>query len=240
MSEYIVQNFFRKENLLSVSVGQDGLLGFFANNYTTIIAMARSIIDQENETVERKKESFMELEDLREELEFLDRRLSAQGYLDDSDQERYTEVKETIEFHEGEIEREDVIFFRGEPLRMCAEYEFIQKLESNFPGMSIALCEFDRLLRTPISSWIAKGLSFATTPVRIIVGAIVSHTNLGVAGSLIYMLVDHYPDIIKQRMQAEMPSGRPSGYPDHEVDGFSIKERKQEVVKKFHYEKNDN
>lgn len=239
MSDYAVQQFFRKESLLSISLGQDGLLGFFADNYPTVIAMARAIQDQEEKTIDRKRQSYSELEDLRDDLSYYDRILSVTGQLSDSDKERYSEIQMSIEFHEDEIEREDPIFFRGEPLRMCAEYEFLQKLDLNFPGMSIALCEFDRLLRVPFAGWVAKGLGWASTPVRIVVGTILQHTNLGVAGNLIYMLVANYPQIIEQRMQAEMPTGKPVGYPDHEIDGYGIKEKKHEETIKYNYGKKD-
>jgi hypothetical protein len=233
MSDYVVQRFFQDESLLSISLGQDGMLGFFADNYPTLIAMSRAIIDQEELTVGRKQDSLMEIRDLREELTHLDTLLSTQGFLDDDDQSRYAEIKEEIKFHEEELETEDPIFFRGEPLRMCAEYEFLSKMETNFPGIMGALCEFDRLLRIPISGFVKKGLGWATLPLKVVVGAILERSNLGVAGQLIYMLVNNYPDIIKQRMQAEMPTGRPANYPEHEIEGFSIKEKKTENVIKF-------
>ena len=43
MSDNVVQTFFADESLLSVSIGQDGLLGYFASNYSTIIAMYEAI-----------------------------------------------------------------------------------------------------------------------------------------------------------------------------------------------------
>ena len=105
--------------------------------------------------------------------------------------------------------------------------------------MSYALCEFDRLLRVPIANLVAKGFGWVTVPLRWVVGAILQRTNLGVAGNLIYMLVDQYPDIIRARMQAEMPKGRPAGYPEHEIDGFGIKEKKHETVIKYNFRKDN-
>lgn len=239
MSDYAVQKFFQKESLLSTTLGQDGLLGFFADNYPTIIAMARAIHDQEAKTIDRKQDSLQELGDLREDLAHLDQIISNFGGLEDSDQARYNEIQMSIEFHEGELEREDPIFFRGEPLRMCPEYEFLEKMEANFPGMSFALTEFDRLLRVPIARVVAKGFGWATLPLKVVVGAILERTNLGIAGHLIYMLVDTYPEIISSRMHAEMPTGRPSDYPEHEIDGYGIKEKKNEVIIKYKNRKRD-
>ena len=239
MSDYVVQRFFKSESLLSVSLGPDGMLGFFADNYPTIIAMSRAIIDQEEKTIERKQDALEEIGECREELAHLDRLLSSQGFLEDDDQARYAELTMIIKELEDQLDIEDPIFFRGEPLRMCAEYEFLSKVESHFPGMMGAMCEFDRLLRIPISSLVEKGLGWATLPLKIVVGAILERTNLGVAGNLIYMLVNRYPEIVKERMQAEMPSGRPAKYPQHEIDGFTIKEKKKEESIKYKKFKKD-
>ena len=239
MSDYAVAEFFKTESLLEVNLGQDGLLGFFAGNFPTIIAISRSIYDQEQITLERKRESYEDLKDLRDKLNDLDNIITSFGSLSDSDQAKYNELKLDIEHHENELEREDPIFFREEPLRMCAEYEFILKVESNFPGLMFAMTEFDRLLRMPIAGLISRGLGWMTTPLRIIVGMIVQNSNLGIAGNLIYMLVDQYPQLIEARMQAEKPTGRPNGYPDHEVDGYSIKEIKHETRTKHNSSKDD-
>ena len=233
MSEYIVQQFFKQESLLDVSLGTDGLLGYFASNYPTIIAMARSISDQENQTIERKQESYEELQDLRKDLAYLDGLINSFGSLSDSDETRYNEINQLIEFHEAELEREDPIFFRNEPLRMCPEYEFISKMEYSFPGIMAAMVEFDRLLRIPISNLTKRGLGWAMLPLKLVVGAILRRADLGLAGNLIYMLVDQYPDLIRQRMRAEEPSGRPADYPEHEVEGYKVKEIKNEVSVKY-------
>lgn len=239
MSDYVVAEFFKTESLLDVSLGQDGLLGFFASNYPTIIAMSRSINDQEEKTLERKRDSYEELNDLRDSLSHLDSILSSIGRLSDSDQAKYNQLKLEIQFHEDELEREDPIFFRNKPLRMCAEYEFIDKCERNFPGLMFAMTEFDRLLRIPIAGLVSRGLGWVTSPLRIIVGTIVQHSNLGIAGNLIYMLVDQYPQLIEARMQAEKVTGRPADYPEHEVEGYGIKEIKNETVIKYKSEKDN-
>jgi hypothetical protein len=233
MSDHVVAEFFKKESLLEVSLGSDGMLGFFAENYPTIIAMSRSIYDQEELTRERKHHSVLELREKREELSDLDSDLSSHGFLSDPDQASYSQLKLEIEFHEKELEREDDIFFRGDALRMCPEYEFISKVDLNFPGLMFAMTEFDRLLRIPISGLVSRGLGWLTAPLRFVVGTIVQHSNLGIAGQLIYMLVDQYPQLIESRMQAEKPTGRPPDYPQHEVDGYGIKEIKYESVTKW-------
>ena len=238
MSDYVVQRFFAKESLLQVSLGQDGLMGYFTSNYPTIVAMARSIQDQEIETLERKKESYLELQDLRDELEFLDYKLTKQSKLNTADKKRHADLEDEIDFHEKELEREDPIFFRGESLRMCGEYEFITKMNCQLPGLMDALVEFDRLLRLPIAKIAKKGIGWATLPLKTIVGAIISRSDLGVAGNLIYMLVDQYPELIRERMVAEEPSGKPADY-DPELDGYNVKEFKKEKKLIWKHPKDD-
>jgi len=239
MSDYFINEFFKKEKLLDISLGSDGMLGFFADNYPTIIAMSRAINDQTEKTLERKRDSVLELKDLRAELAELDSNKSTHGYLSDPDQSQYNDLKLKIEFHEGELEKEDDVFFRGESLRVCAETEFIVKVEKNFPGLMYAMTEFDRLLRIPISGLVGSGLKWISTPLRIIVGTIIQHANFGIAGQLIYMLVDHYPQLIEQRMLAEEPTGKPAEYEQLEVDGYAVKEIKREVTTKWNSYQDD-
>ena len=239
MSDHVVAEFFKNESLLEVSLGSDGMLGFFADNYPTIIAMSRSIYDQQEMTRERKHQSIFELTGLREDLSELDSALSSHGFLSDPDQAIYNKLKLDIEFHEEELDREDDIFFRGEVLRMCPEYEFISKVDLNFPGLMFAMTEFDRLLRIPISGLVSRGLGWLTSPLRLVIGTIIQHSNLGIAGQLIYMLVDQYPQLIESRMQAEKPTGRPANYPQHEIDGYGVKEIKYENVTKWKQSRKD-
>ena len=208
MSDYVVAEYFKKESLLSVSLGQDGMLGYFATNYSTIIAMYEAIYEQEEETLEKKQQAYEELEDLRNLLSYLDDIISSNGFLNSTEQEQYTDTNMRIEENESILEKEDVVFFRSEPLRMCAEYEFISKAEGRFPGIMLAVVEIDHMLRRPISNWVGKCLSWSTLPLKYVAAIIVRTSGLGVGGNLIYMLIDQYPEVIKQRMQPEVPTGR--------------------------------
>lgn len=237
MSDSVVAEYFKEESLLTVSLGQDGLLGYFASNYSTILAMYEAIYTQEEETLEKKQEAYEELEELRETLGYYDAQLTSNGYLNDIEKGEYNETTLKIEENESRLEEEDVVFFRGEPLRMCAEYEFIDKLEGRFPGIMLAVLEIDHMIRRPISNWIGKSLSWITLPIKYVVGIIVRTSGLGVGGNLIYMLIDQYPEVIEQRMQPEVPTGRPVDYPDYKVEGFSIKEKKNETSMKLHKER---
>jgi len=240
MSESAVQEFFKNESLLNITMGQDGLLGFFASNYPTIVGMTRAIQHQEMETWEKQGEAQTELDDLRDELEHLDSLLSQHGYLEDDDQARYEVVIKSIDFYEKEVQKQDRIFYGGKQLKMCPEVEFISKVNNEFPGLLEAICEFDRLLRIPIAKVMGKGLGWALTPLKLVVGTIVQRTNLGVAGNLIYMLVDKYPDLIRQRMEAQEPEDAPDDCDEMELKGYSVKEEKHEVIKKYkHYPKKD-
>ena len=236
MSDNVVATFFQDESLLSVSMGQDGLLGYFASNYSNIIAMYGAIDEQEEETCDKKRQAYEELEDLRNDLVHLDDQISTHGVLQPAEQGQYTKTKLAIEANEKLLEEEDIIFFRGEPLRMCADYEFIQKVEGRFPGIMLAMLEIDNMLRRPISSWVGKALGTASLPLKVIASFIIRTTNLGVAGNLLYMLIDQYPCIIQNRMAPEVPTGRPVDYPEYKLKDYSIKEEKHEVVIKQPYQ----
>ena len=125
-------------------------------------------------------------------------------------------------------------------MKMCPEIEFISKVDREFPGLLEAICEFDRLLRIPIAGIMKKGLGWMLTPLKLVVGAIVERSSLGVAGNLIYMLVDQYPDLIRQRMEAEEPEDAPTNYDEMDINGYGIKEVKHETIEKYkHYQKRD-
>lgn len=239
--EYAVQEFFKNESLLNVSLGSDGMLGFFASNYPKIVGMTRAIQNQQMLAFERQEEAREELSDLRDALSALDSLLTQHGSLSDDDEAEYKELQMKIEFFESEQVREDPIFFNGQPLKMCAEIEFITKVSNEFPGLLEAICEFDRLLRIPIAKLMKRGLGWSLTPLRLVVGTIVKNGNLGVAGNLIYMLVDKYPELIRQRMEAADPEEAPDDYDNMEVSGYGIKEIKREtIIKRKNYQKEDN
>jgi hypothetical protein len=229
MSEYAVAEFFKQESLLSVSLGQDGLLGYFASNYSMVIAMYDAIYYQQCQTLERKEEAFDELNVLRDEKEHLDRIISSGRTLNRQHQGRYNKIPSLIEHLEGELEREDPVFFRGFPLKRCSQYEFIELVEEKFPGAMLAIREIDHMLRGPVGNWVSQALSWGLLPMKYIVGTIIEKGRLGVAGNMIYLLLEHYPEVIKQRIQAEVPAGKPTDYPDYKADGLEIKEIRKEV-----------
>jgi len=234
MSEYVLQEFFKDESLLGVSMGQDGMLGFFASRYPTIIAMTRTLIEARDDICENGEDIQEKLCDAREGLWFLDCQINTNHTLSPSEQQDYTRLQHEIKSLETKLETisegKKPIFFRGSPLMSCPELEFIQKVDSRFPGLLESLCEFDRLIRMPIAKYLGRGISWAVTPLRVVVGLIVQKAGLGQAGSLIYMLIDHYPNLIMQRINAEEPSTQPDEYCENEINGYGIKEIKTEVV----------
>ena len=235
--EHVVQEFFKQESLLSVSCGQDGLLGFFASNFPTIVGMTRAIQKQQDATYENQQDALIELEDLRDKLSGLDALLSQHGCLSDADRADYSDTTMKINHYEELAQKQDPIFYNGKPLKMCPEMEFIIKVNVEFPGLLQAICEFDRLLRIPIAGFAKRGLGWALTPLKMVIGAVIGRSNLGVAGNLIWMLVDTYPDLIRKRMEAVVPEDAPDDYDENDMNGYGVKEIKEEIIIKHNQQR---
>lgn len=237
MSNYAVQRFMHMDpSLLNLSLGSDGLLGFFADNYINIIAMKRSMVEQ-NASLVKKKQYIMqdkaESEKRLEQVRIFQRGLDAGQQLSDNDQKIINTYPGKIDQYEDAIDKEERIFFRGAPLKWCEEYEFIRKIDIELPGVLEAMCEFDRMIRQPIASTVRKGLSFISMPFKAIATAIIERWNLGHAGGLILLLIDTYPQVIERRMLSERPSEVLADY-DYDKEDYVVKETKTEV-KTFDY-----
>ena len=255
MSNRAVAKFFKEQSFLELSVGQDGLLGYFADNYLDLVGMKRAILFQTEDTLAKKRDALQSLGEAETELDILKQtakdikeenkeireenktrtRKKRLKKMPDADVKLLNQqLPELIAYYKEIIDKEDLIFFRNKPLRRCANYEFIEHIDLRLPGIMEAMVEFDRLIRLPIAKLVGKGLSWATLPLKIVVGAILERTNLGHAGHLIYALVDSYPQIIQQRMNAEPASTVPDQYDEMEAARYSVREKKVEV-KTFNY-----
>jgi hypothetical protein len=233
MSDYAVKEFFREESMLSIHLGQDGMLGFFASNYPTIISMARTIIEFRNDAIQEIQDTQEALKDARDNLSFLDELINTHKTLSVPDQSKYNSLKKEIKHYKAELKRQRPIFFRGEVITAAdPEFEFIRKVDYTFPGLLESLCELDRLIRIPIGNTLGNIMRCGITPLRFMIKMIVDKCNLGLAGSFMLMLVDQYPELMSERIYAEEASEQPEDYSDHDINGYGVKEIKEELIEK--------
>ena len=217
--DQIARKFFQNESRLQLELGQDGLIGFLASNYIEILGTFRAIKKQNALTAEKKENAQSELEDLRNKQRAF-KKLGAQ--IKDAD---WKELNAKMDYWKKIREEDDVVYYKGKPIRFNSYVEFIMK----YPAVVEALDIIDGAARKPIGKGAGYASKIATWPLKKVV--MFSVICMGVKGAGrdlaagIYTLLESFPTFIEDKI-ANIDPGMTSGSNNPEYDDLKLQEVK--------------
>ena len=217
--EEISRKFFEDDSLLALEMGPDGVVGFMVSNYPQILGTYRAIEKQNHLTAIKKENAQKELNALRQ---IHTTFVKKSSQVKDED---WRQLNEKMEYWKEVREEDDVVYYKGEPIRFNSYVEFIMKYTSIVEAVSV----LDSAARQPLG----RGASFvgkvATWPLKkVVLFAVMCCGMKGVGKDIaaaIYAILDSVPAALEQRI-ANIDPGITSGSNDVEIDSLRLIEVK--------------
>ena len=215
--ENIARKFFEDDTALSLE--QQSILTFLADNYLVIMGTYRAIEKQNILTAKKHDKAHREIKKLR----VLETKL--QKKRSTVEKNEWTELNENMDHWKKIREEDDVIYHLGKPLRDNSITQFIFK----HPALMQALDHLDSSARPQIGRGVSRIAKIATWPLKKLIFAAMVISGPDSAGmdygSLAYSLMESIPHVLEARI-ASIDPGRTSGSNDPEIDDLGVQEVK--------------
>lgn len=215
--ENIASKFFEDETALSLD--QQSILTFLADNYLVIMGTYRAIEKQNILTAKKHDRAHSKIRELR----VLEARL--QKKRSTVEKHEWTELNENMAHWKKIREEDDVIYYLGKPLRDNSITQFIFK----HPALMQALDHLDSSARPQIGRGVSRIAKIATWPLKKLIFAAMVISGPDSAGmdygSIAYSLMESIPHALEARI-ANINPGRTTGSNDPDLDDLTVQEVK--------------